>query len=95
MESLFERVNKKFNQGVVIGNSLYDQSTIIGKRLDDLLEAKAALSRETAQLRREGDNNAEVMSLPTESAIESVALESANDSVVTDEVVESGAKSKL
>ena len=95
METLLERVNKKFNQGVVIGNSLYEQSGIIGKRLDTLLEAKAALGREVAQLRREGENNAEAISLPVESAIEPVALESTKDSVVTEKSVGSGAKNKL
>ena len=40
VESLLESVNNKFKQGPVIGRSLYDQSIIIGQRLDALIENK-------------------------------------------------------
>lgn len=36
-ESLLEHINQRFNQGELIGNSLFDQSRIIGQRVDDLL----------------------------------------------------------
>jgi len=38
IESLFERINKRFDKNVVIGNSLYDQAGIIVERLDEALE---------------------------------------------------------
>lgn len=80
MESLLERVNKKFNQGVVIGHSLYDQAGILAKRVDALLDDKAALNREVAQLRRENSNEVEVTELPAQAPVEAVSLEAAQGS---------------
>lgn len=50
IESLLERVNEKFNQDVIIGNSLYEQASIIGQRLNALIEDKESLNRENALL---------------------------------------------
>ena len=52
IESLLERVNKKFNKDVVIGHSLYEQSSIIANRLDAVLDKKESLSRDNSQLKK-------------------------------------------
>ncbi|HEB55284.1 MAG TPA: hypothetical protein ENI98_03055 [Gammaproteobacteria bacterium] len=57
IESLLERINKKFNQDVVTGYSLYEQTSIIGKRLDTVLDAKASASRELALIKQQHKNN--------------------------------------
>jgi len=38
IESLLERINKKLSQEPIVGNSLYDQSTLISKQIDTALE---------------------------------------------------------
>jgi len=75
IESLLERVNKKFNQDLVIGHSLYEQSGIIGKRLETLLDDKLSLVREVAQLRHQQQNETTVIKLPAESPVEPVLLD--------------------
>ena len=49
IESLLERINKKFNKDVVIGHSLYEQSTIIGDRLNALIDSKKISTRDIMQ----------------------------------------------
>ena len=75
IESLLERVNKKFNQDLVIGNSLYEQSGIIGKRLEALLDDKSSLVREVAELRHQQQNETTVIKLPAESSVEPILLD--------------------
>ena len=43
IESLLEHINKKLNVDVVIGNSLDEQSKIIGQRIDSILDAKTPI----------------------------------------------------
>lgn len=40
IESLLENVNKRFNQGEIIGHSLYEQADMLGKRVDAVLGVK-------------------------------------------------------
>jgi hypothetical protein len=37
IESLLEGVNKRFNQGEIVGHSLYEQADILGKRVDAII----------------------------------------------------------
>ncbi|VAX12128.1 hypothetical protein MNBD_GAMMA24-1963, partial [hydrothermal vent metagenome] len=48
IESLLERINRKFNKGVVIGHSLYEQTSIIGQRLDALFDVRVPANRNIA-----------------------------------------------
>jgi len=75
IESLLERVNKKFNKEVVIGYSLYEQSSIIGERLNTLIDGKESLTREVAQLKQQYEMQAVASQLPAEVEVEPVALD--------------------
>jgi len=75
IESLLERVNKKFNKEVVIGYSLYEQSTIIGERLNALIDGKESLTREVAQLKQQYEMQAIASQLPAEVEVEPVVLD--------------------
>ncbi|MCW8854818.1 MAG: hypothetical protein OQK72_08975 [Gammaproteobacteria bacterium] len=81
IESLLERVNKKFNQEVVIGHSLYEQSTIISKRLDSIIDVRGELVREVAQLREQQQNKTTISELPPSPSIEAVTDEIKSDEV--------------
>ena len=73
IESLFERINKKFNQQVVIGNSLYEQSTIVGQRVDSLVDNKGT-RHPIPPFNAQPQQQAVATKLPVEQKIEAVAL---------------------
>ncbi len=52
IESLLERINRKFNKDVIIGHSLYEQTSIIDKRLDAVLDASAVTKRDLALIKQ-------------------------------------------
>ncbi len=57
IESLLERINKKFNKDAITGYSLYEQTSIIGQRLDTVLDARALTSRQLATLKQQLRDN--------------------------------------
>ncbi len=52
-ESLLERINKMFNNDVVIGNSLYEQSNIITGRLSNLIDNHESAVKEVALFKQQ------------------------------------------
>ncbi|MCK4704953.1 MAG: hypothetical protein KAT90_05700, partial [Gammaproteobacteria bacterium] len=85
IESLLERINKKFNQDVVIGHSLYEQSSIIVQRLNDLIDGKETLTSEVVQLEQQDEVSIVADQLPVEA-------EDVNTVSATEESVEDGAE---
>jgi len=50
IESLLEHINKKLNKDVVIGNSLDEQSKIIGQRVESAINTKTSIPQAAAEV---------------------------------------------
>ncbi|NOZ36507.1 MAG: hypothetical protein GXP11_00280 [Gammaproteobacteria bacterium] len=57
IESLLERINKKFNENKITGYSLYEQTSIIARRLDTVLDARTLANRQLAILKQQLRDN--------------------------------------
>ncbi len=71
IESLLERINKKFNKDEVTGYSLYEQTSIIGQRLDTVLDAGALASRQLTIIKQQLKNNVNIEKSLAKTSIES------------------------
>jgi hypothetical protein len=72
VESLLERVNKKFKKNIVIGHSLYEQGDIVSARLESLLDEMDSLKRKIAELKRQSE--VVVKKMPAEEPVELMSL---------------------
>ncbi len=71
IESLLERINKKFNKDAITGYSLYEQTSIIGQRLDTVLDAGALASRQLTIIKQQLKNNVNIEKSLAKTSIES------------------------